>query len=1228
MNENLLDANQKQDQDQLIGTSPPSQGKSKFSITPQELTNLMNLYKSRADNYADIKYFSDRGGVSSLLTALDTNKQTGITSEEGRAEHFGTNKVFEKPIPSFCDFVIEAISDKMIIILLCASVVEIGISIYNYVAKDEKNMDWLDGVSIIVAVFVVVLVGSITNYKKEMKFHDLNDFQNQSTKYGVIRKGVPRELLSDDLLVGDLIKVNYGEILPADLLLIEGNAIKIDESTLTGESDPQKKNIFEKCVEEIENKVKNPSSNLLMSGTNVIEGSGKAIVIAIGKHSQKGIIRGTIDNASEDGKTPLEQKLDDIANLIGYFGLGSAALTFVALGIKLLLEYIRDPEQMTLSVAMNKILRILILCVSIIVVAIPEGLPLAVTLSLAFSIKKMMDQNNLVRKMHACETMGGANYICTDKTGTLTENKMRAVALITNDSRLEIKTNLDVANAGGLDSNKNANTELRQDHTELFSNEEYWKVLRTAISVNVDCSITKLDTPDVNGDTEICDTRNKTDNGFIKFLYQLKSPISEELNTYLSYPEYYKKYPFDSKKKRMSTLIKHESFPTGYRLFTKGGGENAMVFSNRYISKETGEVLELTENDKNYVVDQIDKQNKQMIRSLYVAYKDITEDQFIHSDDLDENGYTLDQTNLIFIGVIGLRDSLRNRVKESVVSCHEAGVKVVMVTGDNIVTATAIAKECNILPKTVDLQNLKRTDIEQNPNDINYDETRDKHIEEILNDAPIAITGNTFFAAIEGLYCEVCGEDTGLCQCPKTEAEAIDIAAKTKREKKEVKKDAVKNMEAFKKLTKNLRVMARSQPLHKYALVLGLKTLGNVVAVTGDGTNDAPALSRSDVGFAMIEGTDIAKEASDIVILDNNFASVVTAVIYGRSIYENIRKFLQFQLTVNFCACVLVFICSCVGSETPLTSIQMLWVNLIMDSLGSLALATEPPYDELLKRRPTDKNESIINGTMWKHIILQAVCEIAILLVLYLAAPKFIPENKEDIVKSHRALYKCFGQLPGNQPFDENNNMPNILYGTESDWSADVKIKPEMIDDGLCKDYITENEDSKADSTLFDAFNYYEMKHGSTTHMTYIFNVFVFYTLFNQLNCRVIDDSFNIFARITKGYLFTIVTIGEMAIQAFIVQIGKNVFHCVDGGLSFRQWLYCIGFSLTTVVFNFFIKLIPIQHLIDPLLKKKNAEEEEEGVPPHYVQPTRSTNDISNSGNVVEEKALLMEEKS
>jgi magnesium-transporting ATPase (P-type) len=347
--------------------------------------------------------------------------------------------------------------------------------------------------------------------------------------------------------------------------------------------------------------------------------------------------------------------------------------------------------------------------------------------------------------------------------------------------------------------------------------------------------------------------------------------------------------------------------------------------------------------------------------------------------------------------------------------------------------------------------------------------------------------------------------------------------------------------------------MARSQPLHKYALVLGLKSLKNVVAVTGDGTNDAPALSKSDVGFAMFAGTDIAKEASDIVIIDNNFSSIVTAIIYGRNIYDNIRKFLQFQLSVNFCACILVFVCACVGNETPLTPIQMLWVNLIMDSLGSLALATEPPYEELLQREPTKRNESIINGRMWKHIIIQSLCQIILLV-------KF-----------------CYNDYPG-------EDVDHIVYGTDIKWPRTGRLV--HANKLFCGKYTYK-------LNLKEAYKEYVNSNCATVHMSLIFNIFVFYTLFNQINCRVIDDSFNILVRITRSFLFPLICLCEIGLQVLIIYIGKSPFHIVNEGFTGKQWGICIGFSAVTFVVSFLVKLIPIHIIIDKFIGPAEVKEEE-----------------------------------
>ena len=377
--------------------------------------------------------------------------------------------------------------------------------------------------------------------------------------------------------------------------------------------------------------------------------------------------------------------------------------------------------------------------------------------------------------------------------------------------------------------------------------------------------------------------------------------------------------------------------------------------------------------------------------------------------------------------------------------------------------------------------------------------------------------------------------------------------------------------------------MARSQPLHKYALVLGLKEMNYVVSVTGDGTNDAPALSKSDVGFAMFAGTDIAKEASDIVILDNNFSSLVVAIIYGRNIYDNIRKFLQFQLTVNFCACLLVFICACIGNETPLSPIQMLWVNLIMDSLGSLALATEPPYPELLKRAPTKKNESIINGKMWKHIIFQSCVQLLILLALYLWAPYFIKEENLVRLAENRIIQHCYGKLPG-----DIKDVNNIIFGTSTMWD-NTKLNYTMTERD-CGNYSKKQE-------LSFAFNEYLSANGSTAHMTIVFNVFVIYTLFNQINARVLDDGFNIFIRIHHNFFFPLITLSELGLQIIIVFFGNEAFKVVENGLTGNQWGICIGFSAITFVLSAIVKLIPLDKCIQSCLDNSSAKQLEEENP-------------------------------
>ena len=1178
---------------------------SKYGVTIYELEELMDSYKERGDDYQDLVRIENLQGTGGLTAKLETNITTGIQSSEilDRIKSFGDNRVFEEPPATFCSFVIEALGDLMIMILCISAFIQIVLGLL--LGKDPKT-DWIDGASVIIAVLIVTIISSITNYNKELKFHELNNTQKDTVFYQVIRNGQTEKIHSNDLVVGDVILINYGDVMPCDIFLFEGNGVKMDESALTGESDAMKKEEFNKCNSQRNNNLK-ASSPLILSGTDCIEGNGKGIVIAVGAHCQKGKIKRDVDNAQEDNQTPLEKKLDSIAENIGKFGMLAALITMIALAIRYIYNFFfveypqyrfdkvvneifqgiinntevqNENDKQTINILKNvidgtikpeknigfNVLRIILLCVAIIAVAIPEGLPLAVTLSLAFSIKKLMDLNNLVRKMHACETMGGANYICTDKTGTLTRNEMNIYKILNANKVIELKetqekeVGLSHIKKGTIEKKKS----IREDNHDIITqNDIYWNILKESIALNVDCSLHQLESPNENGDTESYETKNKTDKAFIDFLYRFKTPLSNTREL-LKNPDDVKQFPFDSKRKRMTTFLKKNN---EYILYTKGGAENVVNYCSKFINPEDGKIENLNQERKDFIQDQINKFNRNQLRSLYLCYKEITQEEFENPEQQeDENSLLVDQKDLIFIAVVGIRDSLRDGVREAVIKCHHANVNVIMVTGDNIITATSIAQACCILPSAIDMEKLGPKDIEQNPGEMNNEFKKAEHINKVLENMPMSMTGYTFFEAIGGLKCETCDKDSNKCRCPKTDAEAEDRAKRRNKPKEAIKKDVIRNMDSFRKLTLNLRVLARSQPIHKYALVLGLKAMNKVVGVTGDGTNDAPALSKSDVGFAMNSGTDIAKDASDIIIMDDNFSSIVVAIIYGRNIYDNIRKFLQFQLSVNFCACTLVFLCACIANEPPLTTIQMLWVNLIMDSLGSLALATEPPYEELLNRQPTNKNESIINGRMWKHIMIQSLFQLILLLIIYLFGPKFIDDGGEE----SKIILECYNFLPN---FEVKTNSTKIIFGQRDYWKTSSKLK---MNKPNCINH------SRNLHLYFDEF---EKEYGSTRHLTMIFNIFVLYTLFNQLNCRVIDDSFNIFKRIGNSYLFPLITLAEITGQIFIVIIGGQFVNCSTLNLTGKQWTYCILLSLLTYPVNFIAKLIPLENCIDPYLK-------------------------------------------
>ena len=1136
-----------------------------FQISNDEILSLMKSYLQKTKD-EDLNLISEYGGIEGLAKRLRTDISKGLNFSlpediKKRIEVFGENQIDKEKMKNCCQFVWEAFEDLMIRILCVAAIVQ---TILGATVGEDKSRDWVDGFSIIIAVILVVSVGSITNFSKENKFQQLKDEKESMIFNDVIRNGKNITIKPSQILVGDLVHIKGGNTIPADGILVSSSLISVDESPMTGESIIIKKETYDVCLnirESLGNtrdqKKKAILSPILCSGTQVKTGEGVFLAIAVGARSQKGIIQVMVNQSkeSDDAKTPLEEKLDTLAEQIGYFGLIAAGVTLVALFIRLGVSYPIQDEKFhvsnqtatlimsylnndpsasinsnTLSYLQNQatdpkttigssVLHIILLVVAIIVVAIPEGLPLAVTLTLAFSLGKMMEQKNLVRNMQACETMGGANYICSDKTGTLTQNKMIVINVFNGVEDINLE---DVTNK----------PQNRVDPKEYFTNPRYYHDLKLAVILNLDV------TKNQNGELG---NFNKTDKSIFDLFENLKEKIFNIRDRYLV-DGYNKNIPFDSDRKRMTTIVKNDEFPTGYRLFIKGGPDVLMKSIVSYVNPQTNEIVNLSESDKNAINEGIIKEyaKRRALRNLIICYKDITAEQYENYSVANEDGeFIIEVDNLIFLAIIGIRDALRPGVDQAVKKCQTAGITVMMVTGDHLDTAQAISRQCNIIDS-------KSTNL-----------------------SLVAMEGKTFYEEIGGIICGVCSSEKEKCQCPKIKKNNDDIVAR----------DEIKHMEKFEFIVNDLRVLARSRPIDKYALVLGLRKLGHVVAVTGDGTNDAPALSKADVGFSMGKGgTDVAKEASDIMILDDNFSSIVNAVLWGRNIFDNIRKFIQFQLSVNISACILVFITACIGNETPLTTIQMLWLNLIMDSLGSLALATEPPHEKLLYRKPYKRNEHIINKTMWKHILIQAMVQLGLLLFLYSYAPYFIQENEPYRITESMVIQKCYNYLPGQQPvFVGKEWIYYIINGSSTEWSSNVPLVSGMTATD-CGDYAKYQD-------LRVAFKKFTSANGNSSHMTIVFNSFVIYTLFNQINARVIDDEFNIFQNIQKNILFILVIFVEIILQILLIEFGSSAFQVSRKGLTGTQWGICIGFGLVTFVVSISIKII--SKLIDKLTKKE-----------------------------------------
>ena len=1135
-----------------------------FNIDKSEIDNIFRIYQQRKVN-EEIDYInSTHKGLAGLAQKLKTDLSNGISNNtlELRRRAFDNNLRYREPMPSFWYFIKDAFGDEILQILCVCAIIEISIGLSPF--TENPGYDAFDGIGIVIAICVIVITTAVTNYNKEKKFKQLSDENFKKFQVVCTREGANINLSDEELLVGDKCKIDMGMIIPADGIVISSTNLKLDEASLTGESNLMRKESIENCL-----KMKNESgkypSPMVFSGTTVKEGEGWMLVLATGPNSAAGKIREHVMQNKEDeesNKTPLEIKLEDIAEDIGKFGLWSAIITLVALLIKLfyskyiqmyhkneLLEqfiekhfhngtydkttaesiknqtyYLLDNYSIWAGLGKD-IFQSLILCITIIVVAIPEGLPLAVTLSLSFSVKKMMDDNNLVRHMPACETMGGANYICTDKTGTLTRNKMHVVSFYNNANKV---------NVNDIDH------EHTQNYTKKFA-EKYYKHLRDALINNVDIEL------DGNGDIIVASS-SKTDFAF----YDLLRGFNENLSNKYQQLDRLK---FHSDRKRMSSIVKRDDGK--YFIYMKGAPEVVINSCTSYL-KSNGEGIVEMQKDPSHLqrLDDITKEYSNLtLRNLAIAFKEISYEEFNNfmasKMNTDHLNYEIEKTGFTLIGIAAINDALRPGVPQSVDLCRQACVKVIMITGDDQTIAEAIAKNAGIIKS---------------------------------NEQYLSITGKQFIERIGGIVCKTCTMETEKCTCPKTMGQAKikypnleedDLATR-------LKKERVHDMDTFKDIVRNLKVIARARAIDKYALVLGLRELDNVVAVTGDGTNDASALSKADVGFAMGKtGTDVARDAADIIILDDNFNSIVHAIKWGRNIFDNIRKFLQFQLSVNFSAVLLVFVSSCIGSESPITAIQMLWINLIMDSLGSLALSTEDPSDELLYRHPHSKREYIINSTMWKMIIVQSLVQFSLVLYLYLYGNHFIVEDHPERLNMIRQLENCFGDFPAEvSEFKHHKVYYYIMDGKKSSWDP-MKHLRRNLDPKVCFFFDRTQFEEDQINNLYEAYKWYTSTYGNTVHMTMIFNTFVFYSLFNQINSRIINNNLNIFHRILDNWMFIAVTGTEMLIQFLLVQYGGLVFKCNKEGLTSSQWLWCLGLAATTFIVNFCLKFIRLEAICE-----------------------------------------------
>ena len=783
----------------------------------------------------------------------DTFHHKGLTSqevEESRSKH-GSNILTPPEKVSLWKLFLEKFEDPIIRILLLAWILSMIISgVHCWGPEQAGATAFLEPVGIFFAIILASSIGFIFEVKANKEFDVLNKV-NDDIAVTVVRNGKITEVMRKDIVVGDVVILNTGDEIPADGNLIESVSLQVNESTLTGEPLISKTTV----EDEFDTDATYPSNRVLRS-TTVVDGHATMIVDAVGDSTEYGNVNQGAQ-MENDLDTPLQMQLKRLASLISKAGYAIAGLTFIALTVNMFLK----GETMGAMETVSHMLNYFMIAVTLIVVSVPEGLPMSVTLSLALSMNRMLKANNLVRKMHACETMGATTVICTDKTGTLTQNQMQVY-----------ETNF-------------YNIENQILGTDIVS-----KLIAEGIAVNSTANLT-------TENDKIKTIGNPTE---AALLLWLKSQ-GRDYEALRASAKVISQLTFSTERKYMATIV--QSPQIGKKvLYVKGAPEIVLANSTDVLNGQTtSKVADCVKT----IESQLATYQSKAMRTLGFAYQIIDDDK--DTGTLFDNG-RLKDANLTFLGIVAISDPVRHDVHDAVKSCTDAGIDIKIVTGDTPGTAREIARQIGIWTE--------------------------KDTEDAI------ITGPAF---------EALSDDTA--------AERV----------------------------KQFKIMCRARPADKQRLVRLLQQNDAVVAVTGDGTNDAPALKAAQVGLSMGDGTSVAKEASDITIIDNSFGSIAKAVMWGRSLYRNIQRFLLFQLTINVAACIIVLLGSLIGTESPLTITQMLWVNLIMDTFAAGALASLPPNSIVMKDRPRKSGTNgdfIITKSMAINIFVTATIFVAILMGL------------------------------------------------------------------------------------------------------------------------------------------------------------------------------------------------------------------------------------------------------